>query len=456
MNEGLDMSLYTLPPGGIRPRVQPRSQRGATTLIVVMVLFFVAALAAAYASRNLIFEQRTSANQYRSTQSFEAAEAGLEWALALLNSGRIDANCQPTADTGFDSFRQRHLTVDSTTGQVTPRFNGGGGFMWAACVWNGTDWTCSCPNSAQNLASLSTGPVAFGVRFEYESVRPGMTRIEVNGCNGYDLTCLTSEVTTLAPNCNATLCSLAMLAKGIKAVPVAAVTALGTVGPGPLTITNTDLRSDALTVHSRSLDNAALALQTSPGSPPADSVRSGPSEFPGVVNDSVDCVADRTCLTMFQATFGTTRATYRDQPGIVRLDCAGGCTVSQVNAALAQQRGRMVWLSGAAGGLTISSSSAVIGSAADPVVLIIEGTLNMEAGATASATSRARVFGLVYAGNATVSGGRIDGALISDGSVSGSGGALPGEIVYDRDVLNRLHHTQGSFVRVPGSWRDFQ
>ena len=52
-----------------------------------MLLFFIISLVAAYAGRNLIFEQKTSANQYRATQAFEAAEAGLEWALAMLNGG---------------------------------------------------------------------------------------------------------------------------------------------------------------------------------------------------------------------------------------------------------------------------------------------------------------------------------------------------------------------------------
>ena len=52
-------------------------ERGAATLVVVMVLFFIISMVAAYTSRNLIFEQRTSANQYRSTQAQEAAEAGL-------------------------------------------------------------------------------------------------------------------------------------------------------------------------------------------------------------------------------------------------------------------------------------------------------------------------------------------------------------------------------------------
>ena len=61
----------------------PRAQRGAATLIVVMLLFFIVSLVAAYAGRNLIFEQKTSANQYRATQAFEAADAGLEWALAV-------------------------------------------------------------------------------------------------------------------------------------------------------------------------------------------------------------------------------------------------------------------------------------------------------------------------------------------------------------------------------------
>jgi Tfp pilus assembly protein PilX len=60
-----------------------QGQRGVATLIVVLVLFFVVSLVAAYTNRNLIFEQRTASNQYRSTQALEAAEAGLEWAISM-------------------------------------------------------------------------------------------------------------------------------------------------------------------------------------------------------------------------------------------------------------------------------------------------------------------------------------------------------------------------------------
>ncbi|MBK7062119.1 MAG: pilus assembly PilX N-terminal domain-containing protein [Rubrivivax sp.] len=99
-----------------------RRQGGAATLIVVMVLFFIMSMVAAYTSRNLIFEQRTSANQLRSTQAAEAAEAGLQWALGLLNAGRINANCVPSTNLADTTFRQRYLYIDGSNGHVTPRF----------------------------------------------------------------------------------------------------------------------------------------------------------------------------------------------------------------------------------------------------------------------------------------------------------------------------------------------
>src|SRR5688572_25736445 len=81
-------------------------QHGVAALAVTMLLFFVMVLGVAFVNRNLVFEQRASANQYRSTQAFEAAEAGVEWALALLGRNqRIGGDCLPTADTAATSFR---------------------------------------------------------------------------------------------------------------------------------------------------------------------------------------------------------------------------------------------------------------------------------------------------------------------------------------------------------------
>ena len=49
--------------------------------------------------------------------------------------------------------------------------------------------------------------------------------------------------------------------------------------------------------------------------------------------------------------------------------------------------------------------------------------------------------------------GRIQGAVVAEGEISGSGSPT---IIYDRAVLDRLRGSVGSFVRAPGSWRDFR
>ncbi len=100
----------------MRSRRHPRSirrQRGAAALVVTMLLVFAMLIVVAVANRNAIVETRASANQYRSTQSFEAAEAGLEWALARLNDNApIGDDCLPSADPAAPSFRERYLRDD--------------------------------------------------------------------------------------------------------------------------------------------------------------------------------------------------------------------------------------------------------------------------------------------------------------------------------------------------------
>ena len=59
------------------PPKKRRIGRILVLLLVVVVLFFILALVTAYAGRNLIFEQRTSVNNMRATQAFEAAEASM-------------------------------------------------------------------------------------------------------------------------------------------------------------------------------------------------------------------------------------------------------------------------------------------------------------------------------------------------------------------------------------------
>src|SRR5258706_12074338 len=63
-----------------------RKARGAATLIVALTLLGGMLLVLVAANRGLLLELRMATNQVRATTAFEAAEAGLEWATAQLNS----------------------------------------------------------------------------------------------------------------------------------------------------------------------------------------------------------------------------------------------------------------------------------------------------------------------------------------------------------------------------------
>ena len=87
-----------------------RHQRGVAGLAVVLLLLFGTSIIAFYLNRGLIFEQKTSANQVRSTSAFELAEAGIEWATGMLNNPLdvLEANCAtPNAASANLPFRKK-------------------------------------------------------------------------------------------------------------------------------------------------------------------------------------------------------------------------------------------------------------------------------------------------------------------------------------------------------------
>ncbi len=123
--------------------------RGMATLTMVMVLFFVMAMVAAYANRNLIFEQRISVNNLRATSAMTAADAGVDWAIAMLNGGRINTSCVADAASAT-TFRSRYLQLQANGSYIHPTWVAGLGVNRAvitACVMTTAPWTCHCPNT---------------------------------------------------------------------------------------------------------------------------------------------------------------------------------------------------------------------------------------------------------------------------------------------------------------------
>lgn len=430
-----------------------RPPRGAAALVVVMVLFFIVALVAAYTSRNLIFEQRTSANQYRSTQAFEAAEAGIDWALAMLNGGRIDAACAAHTDasTTDDSFRQRYLTIPETADPIVPRLHDGLPRR-AACVFNGSTWQCSCPaNNALTLTEPTTpGPhPAFVVRFFPVSpvcpptspdCPPGVVRIESTGCTRFDAANVCASATDTGDG-RATVTILAALKSALATPPSAAITARGTIGRignTELEAVNTDEASGGFTQHAGGgalAPGAKVRLLGAPGTPAENSV---------IDNDGA--MASLSTARMFSSVFGMERDTYRQQPAAVIAPCGADCDGAAIRDLARLNPGRPIWI-----GDDLSLDVAdPIGTPEAPVVLIVNGDVDITA-------ANARINGVVYqTGSRWDSSGAstLAGALIGETGLDFGGNGTP-TVAYDAQIVERLRRTSGSFVRVPGSWRDF-
>jgi hypothetical protein len=459
----------------------PASQRGIATLVVVMVLFFVVAMVAAYTSRNLIFEQRTSANQFRSSIAFEAADAGVEWTLAMLNGSLIDDNCEASAATPGSNFQQRYLsiatdgTISLTAGRApTAPAN------WPSCAFDGTRWgsagNCRCPRDATLLAPPPSTLPAFRAwlpKFPEATdpaVGPGMVSIQINGCtrmsDGTTPDCLAQDPQAQTGDAVAGVRVVLALRPGFSAMPVAAVTAQGVLtmpaGASSLRVVNTDSRSNGITV------NTGGTIMN-PGSIQAEGVTGGATGEQTMAGDDTRLrdlspaaagsmgVGER----MFVSQFGMRRALYREQPGL--RTCPGfglpNCTAASLTTLLATNPQRIIWVDG---DLTLDAS---LGSATAPVLLIVNGSrLSLDAGV--------KITGFVYitgAGTGTSTlelpadaATGIQGALVAESALTVSySGATPAApnlptISYDPVVLNLLRTSYGSWVRLPGGWRDFK
>lgn len=421
----MNHSMNSTPRGG---------QRGAGALLVVVLLFAAMAIIVGFANRSLIFEQKTSANQYRATMAMEAAEAGLEWATAMLNkSGSITNACIDSAVNTDPAFRAKYLTYTSATKLWS--VTGGTGTVVAACVTSqsGTDWNCSCPTAG--TAPTVTAPTVGGFKpgFAIAFVTNPSTRsvdLVSYGC--------TSAVTSVtcggdaAASVRVTMANVAALATA----PGAPLTARGSVsiGNAALGVQNGDPSTAGVTINAgMGIDATNARITTTPGTPPLTTL---------VGND--DSLRNSTEDQMFQTFFGVPKTTWRDSVADAKLTCP--CTESDIQAALAPPNNkRKLWLQGN----LVMNSNAQLGDVNNPFIMIVDGTVEMRGDLA--------VYGVLYATgvtwNNTGGGGALMvGAAISEGNYTGNG--TP-DYFYDPRVVQNLTDIPGSFVRVPGSWRDF-
>ncbi len=415
-----------------------RHQRGAAALIVTSLLFFVMVLVTLFVNRNLVFEQRASANQYRATQAFEAAEAGAEWAMAQLNNPqRLGADCLPVADNTATSFRNRYL--GQTSAAFAPRTWNNGPVAMAlqpTCVRSAAGWSCSCPAHGAPVLSApeGDGPLpAFSLQF-LAGDKPGTLRVLATGCTSLAGACLAGSTSNADAMARVDV-TVGLLA-GLRTPPAAALTTRGSVDADSAAFGahNAD-PATGLALHAGTGIAASQARLTTPaGAPRASALLSHDASLAGLSTDQY-----------FASYFGLDKERWKNQPAVTRIVCSSDCGATITAAVAATEGSVLIWIDGD----MALDGPVTVGSIDHPVVLVVNGTARLR-GAVA-------FHGLLYGAalswnDSTAPGAVLRGAALSETHYTGNGAP---ELVYASGVLATLKTRSGSFTRVNGGWRDF-
>jgi Tfp pilus assembly protein PilX len=289
----------------------------------------------------------------------------------------------------------------------------------ASCRYIDGAWTCTCPAAAS--AEPASDAAFFEVAIEATARTDALRIVSTGRARG----AADARAETIAAHLGA-----------IGTAPAAALTVRGTIdaGSAALGAHNADRRSGGLVMHAGGAISASAARIEPPGAMPrADAV---------IAFDPV--LAARTPEGFFAATFGMTRDVWQSRPGVHRVACPAAECGAELAAAI-EAGHRALWIDGDAA----ITGPLTLGSATQPVALVAAGSLTLRGGVT--------LHGLLYASGLEWIGGAaptaaVHGAVVVDGSYRGTSAA---DLVRDADVLNRLAHEVGDWVRVPGSWRDF-
>lgn len=424
-------------------------QRGAASLILVSLLLIVMSIVVTFANRSIIFEQKTSANQYRYTLAFEAAEAGLAWGQSMLNTQTyLTASCDVSSNSADRRFKDRYLKIIPETTEIQPWVTAGpAGFpAVAACVFYKESDTidCSCPDNFKadlNPSIIYTVPNAvaptnaagytpgFAIAFETNSAT-GTVDLVSYGCT------VATNSTTCAGDARAIVRTSIGQVSGLSTPPAAPLTARGNVsiGSAALGVHNPDPNTNGVTINAGgNIDaNNLSKFSTIPGTPP----------YTTLVGNDVS-LREKSEDSMFTTFFGMSKTAYKALPATHVLTCTS-CTETDVQTAYDAGH-RQLWINGE---LNMNANT-TIGSETDPFVMVVNESIHMN--------GNLQIYGVMYSAattwdNTGGGGALLRGAAISEGNYTGNG--TP-DYYYDPLVMRRIRTGSLTFATVPGSWRDF-
>jgi hypothetical protein len=376
-----------------------KTQRGAAALPITLMLAFVLLMGVAFANRSVLFEVRSAINEVQAAQAHEAAQAGLNWALAQLNrSSPIGDDCRATESATATPWHEQALR----------------GVVHASCTAQGSAWACHCPISGDAASVAAATSPAFSLQLSPDA---GEWQLSVTGHSG-------------RPGPAARLQMRIGRLPALDTLPAAALTVRGAthIGAG-LALHHTAPASGGVTLQAGgAVDAVDLRLASTPGTPSQTSV---------VSLDTA--LASLTPQGLHASVFRLERQAWREQPAVHELGCAFACDTALRTAALQHT------LLSVTGGLRLDTP-VTLGTPERPVLLVVDGPVIFNASVV--------IYGLVYtrhSGWTDTGGARIHGAVIAENDLHTQGST---QIHHDAAVLQALQERSGTFAPVAGSWRD--
>lgn len=174
--------------------------------------------------------------------------------------------------------------------------------------------------------------------------------------------------------------------------------------------------------------------QTSSGGSTSSSIGSD-------VQQNKSSLASESTTDYFSSYFGVSAATVKSNAAYTFTN------LGDYSSVLNGKTGSLIWIDQTSGTANIGSS-ANVGTAASPVILIINGNLRI--------SSSTQIYGLVFVtGTATVDiVGSTDvvGGLITTSDLSITGSSA---ITFSSTVLSTTQNIMNYYAKIPGSWKDF-
>ena len=362
-----------------------KKNKGAATLLIAVMLMLSTIIIALYSGQISMGLLKTTSNLNSRNQSFEAAEAGLEYAIAYLNQNTSTILASPSG--GYISYGPSNGSL--------------------------TDVTLS-NNSAFSV--VYTNPTA----------------------NDYNVLLIT------VTGRNADSSSTTTVQQKVAQQPSQITTTISSVGNislvGGSSLRNTVTNMNIMTGGTVTINNGAQTYTSS-------GLASYQGRISSDIQQNMPSLQGMSQSAYFQSIFGASSA------AVQATAQASGLVYTNQSADYSQRlsgvTGKTIFINQTNGTTVTLGQGVTIGSAAQPVTIIVIGNLTIANGVT--------IYGFVYASSPTQSfnlagGARVFGGLASATTMNISNGF---QLIYNKFPIIAGGSAYGAYGKLPGTWKDF-